>query len=251
MSDFVSWFNPVDPSRDFILKEFKGKNNLSFLEIGSFTGESAVWFAKNIITGDGSTLTCVDPWSGEIIHDDVIINFEKVEKVFDTNTQIFKDKIIKIKSTSQEFLIKNREKKYDFIYIDGDHNPQAVLSDAVLSWDLLKLNGIMSFDDYGFDPFDQYGKVAYSGKSHSSPAIDAFARIYFDNIRVIEKEKRFTFQKISNTIRQHDFDLNKKQLIENVFGTLGLIKGLIKEKKIKQELNDFEEILKEEYEKND
>jgi len=38
--------------------------------------------------------------------------------------------------------------KYNLIYIDGNHEPEAVLEDAVLAWRLLQPNGVMIFDDY-------------------------------------------------------------------------------------------------------
>lgn len=45
------------------------------------------------------------------------------------------------------------ENKFDFIYVDGLHLSQDVLYDALLSFDLLKVGGILIFDDYlWFDP---------------------------------------------------------------------------------------------------
>jgi predicted O-methyltransferase YrrM len=40
------------------------------------------------------------------------------------------------------------KKKYDFIYIDGDHTEEAVYRDATNAWPLLKAEGILAFDDY-------------------------------------------------------------------------------------------------------
>lgn len=40
---------------------------------------------------------------------------------------------------------------YDFIYVDGSHLAPDVLTDAVLSWRLLKPGSIMIFDDFLWD----------------------------------------------------------------------------------------------------
>ena len=39
---------------------------------------------------------------------------------------------------------------FDIIYIDGNHEPEYVLEDAVLSFRKLKVGGILIFDDYGW-----------------------------------------------------------------------------------------------------
>ena len=39
---------------------------------------------------------------------------------------------------------------FDIIYIDGNHEPEYVLEDAVLSFRKLKPGGIIIFDDYTF-----------------------------------------------------------------------------------------------------
>ena len=38
--------------------------------------------------------------------------------------------------------------RYDFVSIDGSHEAADVLSDAVLSWPLVKQGGLVCFDDY-------------------------------------------------------------------------------------------------------
>lgn len=49
--------------------------------------------------------------------------------------------------TTQSFVKKNRYKKYDYIYIDGDHSYKGVKSDFKLTWPLLNKSGYMSFHD--------------------------------------------------------------------------------------------------------
>jgi predicted O-methyltransferase YrrM len=44
-----------------------------------------------------------------------------------------------------------RVASYDFIYIDGSHKAADVLEDAVLSFRLLKVGGLLIFDDYAWN----------------------------------------------------------------------------------------------------
>jgi len=41
-----------------------------------------------------------------------------------------------------------KNKSFDFIYIDGSHNGEDILSDAIESFKLLKVNGLIFFDDF-------------------------------------------------------------------------------------------------------
>ena len=47
-------------------------------------------------------------------------------------------------------ILKFEDDYFDIIYIDGNHESEYVLEDAVLSFRKLKPNGIMIFDDYGW-----------------------------------------------------------------------------------------------------
>lgn len=131
-----------------LLAEFKDKENLHFLQIGAFTGDASLWLVENILTQSNSILTDVDTWEGsdEAVHH--TMDFSDVEKVYDLKLKDHKN-IIKSKGRSHEFLKNSDDKEiYDFIYIDGDHTAEAVFYDATLSWNALKINGIMAFDDY-------------------------------------------------------------------------------------------------------
>lgn len=174
--NFPNWFDGIKASANFdsILSSYAGQDNLKFLEIGSFTGDSAEYMLKNILTSELSTLTCVDTWAGSLEHAGELkehFTMGEVEKRFDSRMQPFISKMIKHKSTSTEFLLNNRDIEYDFIYIDGDHTANTVISDAVLSWDLLKVGGIMAFDDYEWTHPD--------GDSYAPrKAIDSFLNVY-------------------------------------------------------------------------
>lgn len=133
------WVSPHSGVWREHLKHLKGRRNIHALEIGSFEGRSALWFLENILTDATSTITCVDLFIGKTYEDQ-----------FDHNIQVstLGKKVRKIKGSSQTILRQLKLNHYDFIYVDGSHFAVNVLMDAVLSWDLLKVGGIIIFDDY-------------------------------------------------------------------------------------------------------
>jgi predicted O-methyltransferase YrrM len=192
--NFPNWFDEIKASTNFenILREYNGKDGLEFLEIGSFTGDSAVYMLENILTSDSAKITCVDTWAGSLEHAGELqeqFKMGEVEKRFDERMQPFSNKVLKHKATSTEFLINNRDKSYDFIYIDGDHTANTVLSDAVLSWDLLKVGGVMAFDDYEWTHPDGDG---YAPRL----AIDSFLNVHKPYLEEINRGWQLWVRKI-------------------------------------------------------
>jgi predicted O-methyltransferase YrrM len=64
---------------------------------------------------------------------------------------------------------------FDLIYIDGSHQAPDVLTDAVMSFQLLKVGGVMIFDDYLWS-MDKPG--FQDVLKMPKPAIDAFINIF-------------------------------------------------------------------------
>jgi hypothetical protein len=90
----------------------------------------------------------IDPYDTSI---DVGEDLEKVCQIFIKNLNSFpyKDNIIFLREKSFDALIKLRNNKISpqFIYIDGDHTAGTVLSDIVLSFDILAPGGVIVCDD--------------------------------------------------------------------------------------------------------
>ena len=109
-----------------------------------------------------------------------------VEKNFDNNIAIAKKSAMhecnlkKIKSQSFPALLSliNNKEKFDFIYVDACHKACSVLRDAVLSYELLTDGGVMVFDDYLWNDFDD---LALSPKI----GLDAFTSCYRKEISYI------------------------------------------------------------------
>ena len=81
-----------------------------------------------------------------------------------------------------------QDKQYDVIYIDGDHNACSVLEDAILAWRLLKIGGILLFDDYMMEITDPWFYIMHKEFQtekrfglmfhHPKEAIDDFLSTY-------------------------------------------------------------------------
>ena len=123
-------------------------NNI--LEIGCFEGLSSVFFSDNFIEHPDSSLTCVDPFLNIDTNDHSPFLQNNEEKNFDYNMSVCKnlDKIKICKNTSDDFF-ENNNKTYNFIYIDGCHEPDFIRRDMENSFSVLEKNGIMWMDDYG------------------------------------------------------------------------------------------------------
>lgn len=146
----VDWFSEWSPTWTHFLAELKDKPDLKGLEIGVFQGRSTCWLLDNIFTAASAHLDCVDPFTGSAEHE----NMDEIATLFETfqhNTQEYGDKIETHKMMSHEFLVsKGQGRLYDFVYVDGDHHSWACLEDMVLAWRLLKKDGIMIVDDFGY-----------------------------------------------------------------------------------------------------
>lgn len=144
-----SWFLNSEIKNN-LLKFINKSNKNTILEIGCFEGLSSVFFADNLLDNDNSTLTCVDPFLtiNNNDHNSFLQNNE--EKNFDFNIKNCKNsnKINVYKITSDKFF-ENNTKTYNFIYIDGCHEPEYIMRDMENSFKVLDNNGIMWMDDYG------------------------------------------------------------------------------------------------------
>ena len=157
------------------------------LEIGSFEGRSAVYAIE---AGPLEEVWCVDTWEGGLEHDD--IDMASVEKRFDLNIYNALSaaepnvKVYKRKGRSSDELIKlladGKKNYFDFVYIDGSHQAPDVLTDAILAFQLCRINGVIGFDDYAW-----VEKTNAQRNALCCPkmAIDAFSNIYFDKVEMI------------------------------------------------------------------
>jgi len=123
----------------------------TLLEIGCFEGLSSVFLADHLLDHPNSTLTCVDPFL-HIDNNDHKQFLNNVENNFDHNVSVCNNanKITVHKTTSDAFFENPANlKTYNFIYIDGCHEPDFIKRDMENCFAVLKEGGIMWMDDYG------------------------------------------------------------------------------------------------------
>jgi hypothetical protein len=110
------------------------------------------FFADNFIDNPKSSLTCVDPFLtiSNNDHKQFLLNNEEINFDFNISNCKNTNKIIIHKITSDNFFKNNNgNKTYNFIYIDGCHDPEFIKRDMENSFNILEVNGIMWMDDYG------------------------------------------------------------------------------------------------------
>ena len=160
-------------------------NPKKILEIGSYEGAAACYLIEKLGKNNFLEVHCIDTWeeSDGLSKEEALI----VEKRFDYNMQLAvnrsqnKTKYFKHKSQSHLVLSKmiaDGVGDFDLIYVDASHYAVDVLTDAVLSFKLLKAGGMLIFDDYlwaGDENIVYYPKIA----------IDSFTNIFSKHIKLI------------------------------------------------------------------
>jgi predicted O-methyltransferase YrrM len=141
-----SWnFGCVAEWSDVFKAYLSNEMPITALEVGSWEGMSSLFI---LTTLRNSRLTCVDTWEGADEHKEKY-NFEDIESIFDSNVKFFLNRLKKFKGTSLSFYASHdRAALFDFIYIDGSHHSDDVIIDAFKAFELLKIGGILIFDDY-------------------------------------------------------------------------------------------------------
>lgn len=144
-----NWFEVNIPHWERWLADFRGKPGLRALEIGSFEGRSAHWLCKHILTAQDSRIDCCDLFANDPVYGDY-------HRRFRNNTAEFGDKIVEHAGYSFDTL-RRIDGDFDIVYIDGWHSAFGAMADGVMAWPLLKVGGVMIFDDYFWVP-PKHGK---------------------------------------------------------------------------------------------
>lgn len=160
----------------------------TILEVGCYEGASTCYLVDTLAQHHPIEIHCVDSWAGGLEHQGT--DMAAVEARFQHNLahaiaqaphQV--DLVIH-KGFSDQGMIRllatGKLNFFDFIYIDGSHQAPDVLSDAVLGFKLLKIGGVMAFDDYIWQETLPTGKDPLRCPK---PAIDAFVNL---NIRKLD-----------------------------------------------------------------
>jgi len=149
----ANWFDGYASIWSHILPSYSPKR---YLEIGSFEGRSACHFISVTANLSPVEVCCIDTWEGGVEHQGLAMS--AVEKRFDANLEEasslarYPVALRKIKALSNRGLVmllsEGKYNYFDVVYIDGSHQAPDVLSDAILAFMLVKVGGLVIFDDY-------------------------------------------------------------------------------------------------------
>jgi predicted O-methyltransferase YrrM len=137
LQDMIYWINSIRPT-----------DKLRIIEIGSYTGESTLIFAKHF-----KEVISVDPYINDYDINDMACSyasFDKVYQQFLKNTLSIQN-VKSIRDTSQNAISVLKEEKWDVVYIDGIHTFEGVLSDIENYKTIIKPEGFICGHDYGWD----------------------------------------------------------------------------------------------------
>lgn len=143
--------------RDILLKRIP--KNATCVEIGVWTGE----FTQRILNvANPKKIYLIDPWLAYDDYYEIDYNLSKYTQTSQDNRyksvlkrfhkEIKQGKIEVIRDISSN-VIKGllKDKKYDFVYIDGNHSYEYVLEDLKNYLPNLEKNGFFGIDDYNFE----------------------------------------------------------------------------------------------------
>ena len=149
MTEFPNYFNSVSSNFDENLYYFDSEPTLRFLQIGVYTGDVSVYLLDRASFKEDFILVDVDTWSRGDSKEMGSLDFTEIEAFYlqRTSGERKLGRCQPHKTTSDLFFAKNNE-KFNFIYIDGNHEPTQVLKDGLNAFDALIEDGILAFDDY-------------------------------------------------------------------------------------------------------
>lgn len=159
----------------------------TIIEIGVYEGYTTFWLSDMLHKfNQNLKIYAVDPHIGS--SDLEGYDFNEIKSNFLHNLEVNEKKNVEyISKPSSDGLVDLIKQgiKADFIYVDGDHRAGGVLTDLVLSWQLLNVGGVIVCDDSTSWRFiDNNGTCS----PHMSPrmAIESFISCYWDRLKPLD-----------------------------------------------------------------
>jgi SAM-dependent methyltransferase len=162
-----NWFPYVTPDSSKPIK---------YAEVGAFYGANMVSVAETYGVHPDSTLIAIDPWTDYVDYPEYKGEQTTIYNAFTQNMEAcgLSERVTVKRGYSHEVLPTLEDDSFDIIYIDGNHEPEYVLEDAVLAFRKLKVGGRLIFDDYG-----------WGGPDLTKRGIDGFLHGYRKRIIVL------------------------------------------------------------------
>jgi predicted O-methyltransferase YrrM len=172
-----NWFGHVN------LDEYRNKP-IRYLEIGTFYGANLLSVANSYGAHPDSKLYCIDPWEDYEEYQEYKNKQPTIYTAFMNNLEKsgVQEKVEIYRGYSNIAVPKFQDDFFDIVYVDGNHEPEYVLEDAVLSFRKLKVGGIMIFDDYG-----------WGGPDLTQRGIDGFLSGYHKRITYLGESQTQVF----------------------------------------------------------
>jgi hypothetical protein len=166
--DWTRWFDQTIQQRP-----------IRILEVGSWQGGSTLWLLDQVIAERGGSITCVDTWEGSSEHGFLGQLGLNLEEIFDANIARsgYGHHVEKQKGYSQDVLPQLAGRLFDFIYIDGAHEADLVLQDALNAHSLLAAGGFLLFDDLAYSFADAKQNTIHGINTFLELAGDAYDEI--------------------------------------------------------------------------
>jgi cephalosporin hydroxylase len=188
----TDWFNRHAVLWESFVTDLKPSR---ILEIGSFEGRSTTFLIEKASQWNDLFIHCIDTWEGGEEHEG--IDFSAVEERFDKNVNaacnqvphnvsVWKHKGTSVKELAKLILETEIEsEKFDLIYVDGSHMATDVFIDAAMSFPLLRVGGVMVFDDFLMMEEENHNEDA-NLLHHPQLAITAFRNIFSDKLEELQ-----------------------------------------------------------------
>lgn len=183
------WFSSHVINWRTYLKEYRDKK-MQYLEIGCFEGKSTVFILENY---PHSHATVIDTFGQTFEYKLLGVCDGDYYTTFKENTAEYKDRVSINVGYSFDVLtqmLNEKFKTFDVIYVDASHTARGTLQDMVLSWELLRADGIMIIDDYNWDT--NVGTIM-----HPKDGVDAFLLAYKGFYELLLKDYQVILRKVS------------------------------------------------------
>jgi SAM-dependent methyltransferase len=155
------WFDPMIPTWEQVFEQYGKEKIKNVLEIGCYEGRATIFLCEKVLQ-EGVNYDIVDTFGGTLEESGMggtaerLLTNNFIENNFQHNISFHPEINFNInKGYSQHILptLVKQNKQYDFIYIDASHRADDTFVDAYYAHKMLKPEGLIIFDDFGWkDP---------------------------------------------------------------------------------------------------
>lgn len=167
--------------KNHINEEYCKKFPIKYLEIGLSYGANIIYFSKTFGVHPESEIHGIDPWEDYDEYPEYKNMQNSVYEKFLRNVENagLTEKLKIHRGYSNKVIPTFENNYFDIIYIDGNHETDYVLEDAILCFRKLKKEGMMIFDDYSRETVKN--------------AIDIFTKSYEKKIKILGEIRNQVF----------------------------------------------------------